>query len=82
MTGSGEVFFTETAKVTVPPGVVTVVGVASLVTSIVGFTSLTVTVALASSETAVCSSSWPAAVTVSVSESPASPLTVAVKVQV
>ena len=50
-----------------------------LVTAIVGAASVTVTVTLSVPFTAAPSSSWPEAVTVSVSESPALPATVAEK---
>ena len=67
-----------TLKVTLPPGSATVVGKAAFVTVAVGATSVIVTVAESIAVTGT-PTEVPEAVTVSVSESPALPLTAAVK---
>src|ERR687888_2297385 len=72
-----EVFFTSTVKVTGPPGSLTEVGEAVLVTVMDGATSFTVTVASSEPVAGVFSSSLTVAVAVSVSEYPALPDTVA-----
>ena len=70
---TADVFFTETAKVTVPPGSWIEVGVADLVTTIELGRFVIVTVASSLSETGLPSSSVPEAVTTSVCELPALP---------
>jgi hypothetical protein len=75
-----EVLSTCTVKVTLAPGSLTEVGSAVLLTTIDGAVSTTVTVALSLALAAAPSSSWPEAVTVSVSESPLLPLIVTGKV--
>ena len=82
VTSSPEVFFTETVKVNVPPGSSIEVGLAVLVTSIVGATSVIVTSAVSKSVAVVSSSSVTTALTRSVATSPALPETAPVKVQV
>ena len=78
VTGSLEtlVFLIVTVNVTEPPGSLTLVGVAVLLTWIVGATSSRVTTAESEAAgAAVPSSSWALAVTVSVWLAPALPLT-------
>ncbi len=79
--GSGEVFSTSTVNVTGPPGSGISVGLGVLLNSMVGSTSLIVTLASSLSLRALPSSSLPLAVMVSVSMSPASPVTFALKEQ-
>ena len=76
-----DVFLTETAKVTVPPGSWIEVGVAVFVTAIELGTFVIVTVASSWPETGLPSSSVPEAVTTSVWLLPALPLTAPVNAQ-
>ena len=79
--GSGDVFSTLTLNWTGPPGSAMVAGSADLVTTMLGGASVMATLAPAVSERALPSSSVAAAVMVSLSTSPASPLTSALKEQ-
>ena len=78
---TADVFFTVTAKVTVPPGSWIETGPADFVTAIELGTFVIVTVASSSSETGLPSSSVPEAVTTSVCELPALPATAPLKEQ-
>ncbi len=82
VTASGEVFSTSTVKVTSPPGSSIEVTPGVLVTVSVGVTSSMPTSALSSSVAVFVSLSETSAVTVSVCVSPASPVTVPVKLHV
>ena len=78
---TAEVFLTVTVKVALPPGSGSEVGVADFVTRIELATSVIVTVASSLSETGLPSSSVPEAVTTSVCELPALPVTAPLKEQ-